>query len=116
MRVALGATEDPAAAGATGDAVWDPGTQRGYLRVVGLPANDPNVRQYQLWMIDGARDARYPVDGGVFDMPANSSEVIVPIRAALPVRVLKAFAVTIERPGGVVVSAREHVVVLGAAS
>jgi hypothetical protein len=116
LKVKLEATKDPAAAGVTGDAVWDAATQRGFLHFVGLPANDPKVRQYQLWIIDGARDKRYPVDGGVFDVPANSSEVIVPIRAALPVRVAKAFAVTIERPGGVVVSAQRNVVVAGAAS
>jgi Anti-sigma-K factor rskA len=116
IKVNLAATKDPAAAGVTGDAVWDPVTQRGYLHFVGLPANDPHVRQYQLWIVDGGRDRRYPVDGGVFDVPANSSEVIVPIRAALPVRSAKAFAVTIEKPGGVVVSEQQHVVVLGAAS
>ncbi len=116
IKVNLGATNDPDAAGVTGDAVWDPVTQRGYLHFVGLPANDPKVRQYQLWIVDGGRDKRYPVDGGVFDVPANSSEVIVPIRAALPVRTAKAFAVTIEKPGGVVVSEQQHVVVLGAAS
>jgi hypothetical protein len=116
IKVNLGATKDPAAAGVTGDAVWDPVTQRGYLHFVGLPPNDPKVRQYQLWIVDGGRDKRYPVDGGVFDVPANSSEVIVPIRAALPVRTAEAFAVTIEKPGGVVVSEQQHVVVLGAAS
>jgi len=116
IKVNLGATKDPAAAGVTGDAVWDPVTQRGFLHFVGLQVNDPTVRQYQLWIIDGARDKRYPVDGGVFDVPANSSEVIVPIHAALPVRAAKAFAVTIEKPGGVVVSDQQHVVVLGTAS
>lgn len=116
IKVTLGATKDPAAAGVSGDVVWNPVTQRGYLHFVGLPANDPNVRQYQLWIVDGGRDKRYPVDGGVFDVPGNSPEVIVPIRAALPVRTAKAFAVTIEKPGGVVVSEQQHVVVLGAAS
>lgn len=116
IKVILGATKDPAAAGVTGDAVWDPVTQRGFLHFVGLAANDPNLRQYQLWIVDGARDKRYPVDGGVFDVPSNSTEVIVPFRAALPVRQAKAFAVTIEKPGGVVVSEQQHVVVLGAAS
>jgi hypothetical protein len=55
------------------------------------------------------------VDGGVFDVPANSTEVLVPIHAALPVRLAKAFAVTIEKPGGAVVSAREHILVLAQA-
>jgi Anti-sigma-K factor rskA len=115
LKIPFGATKDPAAAGVTGDVVWDPVTQRGFLRFVGLAPNDPAVHQYQLWIFDGGRDQRYPVDGGVFDIPANAAEVVVPIHAALPVLSAKAFAVTVEKPGGVVVSGREHVVVLGAA-
>jgi Anti-sigma-K factor rskA len=115
LKITFGATKDPAAAGVTGDVVWDPVTQRGFLHFVGLAPNDPALHQYQLWIFDGGRDKRYPVDGGVFDIPANATEVVVPIHAALPVLSAKAFAVTVEKPGGVVVSGREHVVVLGAA-
>ncbi len=116
LKINFGATKDPAAAGVSGDVVWDPVTQRGFLHFVGLAANDPALRQYQLWIFDGGRDQRYPVDGGVFDVPANATEVVIPIRAALPVLSAKAFAVTVEKPGGVVVSGRQHVIVLGAAS
>jgi hypothetical protein len=112
LKLSFGATKDPAAPGVSGDVVWDPVTQRGYLHFVGLRQNDPNAQQYQIWIFDGQRDQRYPVDGGVFDVPQNGSEVIVPIRAALPVHLAKAFAVTIEKAGGVVVSARDHVVAL----
>ena len=115
VKVTLGATKDPAAAGVTGDAVWDPASQKGFLHFVGLAGNDPAVRQYQIWVFDGTRDKRYPVDGGVFDVPAGASEVVIPIRAALSIRQAKAFAVTVEKPGGVVVSALGHVVALGAA-
>ncbi len=115
LKLTLGATKDPAAAGVSGDVVWDPVTQRGFLHFVGLAPNDPALRQYQLWIFDGGRDQRYPVDGGVFDIPANATEVVIPIHAALPVLSAKAFAVTVEKPGGVVVSGRQHVVVLGAA-
>jgi hypothetical protein len=115
LKITLGATKDPAAAGVTGDVVWDPVTQRGFVRFVGLAPNDPAVHQYQLWIFDGGRDQRFPVDGGVFDIPANATEVVIPIHAALPVLSAKAFAVTVERPGGVVVSGRAHVVALGAA-
>jgi hypothetical protein len=115
LKINFGATKDPAAAGVSGDVVWDPVTQRGFLHFVGLAANDPALRQYQLWIFDGGRDQRYPVDGGVFDVPANATEVVIPIHAALPVLSAKAFAVTVEKPGGVVVSGRQHVVVLGAA-
>jgi hypothetical protein len=115
LKITLGATKDPAAAGVTGDVVWDPVTQRGFVRVVGLAPNDPAVHQYQLWIFDGGRDQRFPVDGGVFDVPANATEAVIPIHAALRVLSAKAFAVTVERPGGVVVSGRQHVVALGAA-
>jgi len=72
------------------------------------------VHQYQIWIFDGARDKRFPVDGGVFDVPANTTDVVIPIRAELMVHKPAAFAVTVEKPGGVVVSGREHVVALGA--
>ncbi|MDP9064426.1 MAG: anti-sigma factor, partial [Pseudomonadota bacterium] len=116
IQIPLGATKDPAAAGVVGDVVWDPATQTGFMRFVGLAANDPKVRQYQIWIFDGSRDKRYPVDGGIFDVPAEAGEIVVPIRAGVPVRVAAAFAVTVEKPGGVVVSSRAHVVVLGAKS
>ena len=116
IKVQLAPTKDPAAAGVTGDVVWDPVTQQGFLRFVGLKPNDPRLQQYQAWIFDGGRDKRYPLDAGVFDVPADSSEVIVRLRAELPVHVAKAFAVTVEKPGGVVVSALHHVVALGAAT
>jgi len=114
IKVTLGATKDPAAVGVTGDVVWDPASQKGFVHFVGLATNDPQVRQYQIWVFDGTRDKRYPVDGGVFDVPADQSEVVIPIHAALSIRQAKAFAITVEKPGGVVVSGLGHVVALGA--
>jgi hypothetical protein len=115
IKITLGGTKDPGSAGMSGDVVWDPATQRGYMHFSGLAANDPSIHQYQIWIFDGSRDKRYPVDGGVFDVPANTNEVIIPIRATLMVRQPAAFAVTVEKPGGTVVSGREHIVALGAA-
>jgi hypothetical protein len=115
LKITLSATKDPAASGVSGDVVWDPETQKGYFHFVGLASNDPKVHQYQIWIFDAGRDKRYPVDGGVFDVPADTNEIIIPIRAALAVRKPAAFAVTVEKPGGVVVSAKDHVVALGAA-
>jgi hypothetical protein len=115
LKLTLGATKDPAAAGVTGDVVWDPVTQKGFLRFAGLKSNDPSVMQYQIWIFDGERDKRYPIDGGVFDVPANAADIVIPIRAAVVVHKPAAFAVTAEKPGGVVVSDRAHVLVLGAA-
>ncbi len=105
-------TDDPTAAGASGDVVWNSENQEGYMRFRGLAANDPGEQQYQLWIFDANRDDRFPVDGGVFDVPAGTGEVIVPIRAKLPVDQPALFAVTVERPGGVVVSSRERIAVL----
>ena len=95
--------------GVIGDLVWDDRQQEGYMRFKGLAPNDPDVYQYQLWIFDATRDERHPVDGGVFDVPSGSDEVIVPIRAKLPVGEPVLFAITVEKPGGVVVSDRERI-------
>lgn len=92
-----------------GDVVWSPSRQQGYLRLANMPVNDPARTQYQLWIVDPDRD-RHPVDGGVFNVGA-SGEVIIPIQAKLPVTAPTAFAITAERPGGVVVSAGPLLVV-----
>jgi hypothetical protein len=116
LRLDWTATKDPAAAAAHGDVVWDNATQTGYMRFAGLAPNDPAVQQYQLWIFDAERGDTYPVDGGVFDVPAGQTEVLVPINAKLKVGKPAMFAVTVERPGGVVVSARERIVVLAQVS
>jgi hypothetical protein len=87
-----------------GDVVWSTGKQKGYLRLAGLPKNDPAKAQYQLWIVDAKRPGQEPVDGGVFDVNADTGEVLVEIDAKLPVGQPAAFAVTREQPGGVVVS------------
>jgi len=106
------ATEDPLAGQASGEFVWSPGRQEGFMVFEGLPANDPSQRQYQLWIFDETRQAEHPVDGGVFDVD-RSGRVVIPIDAAIEVRKPTLFAVTVEAPGGVVVSDREHIVVVG---
>ncbi len=110
VRSTFSGTGDPASGAVDGDVVWDPSTQRGYLRLHGLPANDARQTQYQLWVFDATRDQKYPVDGGVFDVPTGGTPVIVPIRVPLKVGQAVLFAITVERPGGVVVSGREHIV------
>lgn len=107
-------TDDPAARGLSGDVVWSAALQAGFMRFRGLAANNPAATRYQLWVFDAERDDRYPVDGGVFDMPAGATEVVVPIRPVLPVGDAVAFAVTVEPPSGVVVSTRERIVALAA--
>ena len=96
--------------GLDGDVVWSEERQEGYMLLEGLPANDPTVSQYQLWIVDpyNPLDDK-PIDGGVFDIPAGDGPVVVPIDAKLAVRGAQAFAVTVERPGGVVVSDQSKV-------
>ena len=96
-----------------GDVAWNDALQEGYLRLVGMPANDPSESQYQLWIVDSDRDAN-PVDGGVFDIPAAGGEAIIPINAKLAVSDPEAFAITREKPGGVVVSAGPLLIVAAA--
>jgi hypothetical protein len=88
-----------------GDVVWDQARQTGYMRFSGLARNNPRQEQYQLWIFDQQRDQRYPVDGGTFNVTA-SGDVVVRIQARLRVDSPTLFAVTVERPGGVVVSSR----------
>jgi anti-sigma-K factor RskA len=102
----------PTAAGyenVTGDVVWSQSRQQGYLRLANMPVNDPARTQYQLWIVDPDRD-KNPVDGGVFNISATG-EVIIPIQAKLLIRSPRAFAITAEQPGGVVVSAGPLLVV-----
>jgi len=94
----------------SGDVVWNDDMQQGYMRLSGLPANNPAESQYQLWIVDPDRSAE-PVDGGVFDIPAGGGDVIVPVTAKLQVDDPAAFAITLEKPGGVVVSAGPLLVV-----
>ncbi|HEY5933445.1 MAG TPA: anti-sigma factor [Kofleriaceae bacterium] len=111
--LAWSATPDPAATGASGDVVWSASKQKGFMRFKGLAPNDPTKTQYQLWIFDKTRDEKFPVDGGVFDVGSNG-EVIVTISPKLKVNDPTLFAVTVEAPGGVVVSKRERIVVTAA--
>jgi hypothetical protein len=99
---------------AWGDVVWSDARQEGYMTFRGLAQNDPKVEQYQLWVFDAERDDRYPVDGGVFNIAyqSGSDEAIVPILTKLPVNKAVMFAVTVEKPGGVVVSDRSRLPLL----
>ena len=92
-----------------GDVVWCTQRQQGYLRIDGLEPLPPGM-QYQLWIVDADRTGA-PVDGGLFNL-ASASENVVPIQAKLPVRQAKAFVVTVEKQGGVVVSEQHDVVAI----
>lgn len=106
-------TSDPTARGASGDLVWNGSNGQGFMRFHGLSPNDPSQLSYQLWIFDAERDDAHPVDGGVFDVK-TPGEVVVKIDPRIPIHRAKLFAVTVERPGGVVVSKRERIVVTAA--
>ncbi len=95
----------------SGEVVWSGSAQQGYMVFDGLPPNDPGAEQFQLWIFDSTRGDSPPVDGGVFDVD-STGRVIVPIRPAIAVRNATAFAVTIEEPGGVVVSTQNRIATL----
>ncbi|MEO0508626.1 MAG: anti-sigma factor [Verrucomicrobiota bacterium] len=96
---------------ARGSVVWNRGEQKGFMTLAGLPSNNPLEAQYQLWIVDPSRDTE-PVDGGVFDIPKDGGEAVIPIEAKLRVDQPVLFLVTREKPGGVVVSDQVVKVVL----
>lgn len=121
------ATEDPAVIGeVSGDLVWNDELNKGYMRISGLEANNPSELQYQLWIFDATRPSgelpqfgdgllsQRPIDGGVFDIN-EAGEVIIEIDAKLTVKQAAAFAITVEPPGGVVVSDRSRLPLLALA-
>ncbi len=95
----------------SGDIVWSDAKQAGYMRLSGLPVNDPNKETYQLWIFDETQDDKTPIDGGTFTVN-SAGEVIIPINAKLQPKNTKMYAITVEKPGGVVVSKREKIVAL----
>ena len=99
----------------TGKVVWSDELQEGYMTLSNLPVNDPSKKQYQLWIVDPTRDTK-PVDGGVFDIPEGQSTAVIAINNPLVITNPKAFVITMEQPGGVVVSKQQDVVAIAKAS
>ncbi|MFM9957923.1 MAG: anti-sigma factor domain-containing protein [Phycisphaerales bacterium] len=101
-----------------GRVIWNNELQQGWMVFKGLAVNDPGQFQYQLWIFD--KEQKHPVDGGVFDIAQArinaAGEVEVPIKAAIKVTDPQAFAVTVEKPGGVVVSDQTRIAVLAPVS
>ncbi len=108
-KAALKATDHPLAKGALGELVWNRDEQKGFMKIEGLAPVDPKQGTYQLWIFDRKRDQRYPVDGGTFAITADGKSSLVPIQAKLRVDEPTLFAITLEPPGGVVVSDRQRI-------
>lgn len=79
-------------------AVWSNTRQEGVLQVEKLPPLAPG-QDYQLWVVDP--QYANPVDGGVFAVDTQSGAARIVFRARQPVAQVNAFAVTLERKGGV---------------
>ena len=120
-------TDDAAVVGdVIGDVVWSDSLNKGFMRISGLAVNDPSLEQYQLWIFDVTNPtgdlpqfgegllSQRPIDGGVFDIN-TSNEIIIEIDAKIVVEQAAAFAITVEPPGGVVVSDRSRVPLLALA-
>lgn len=78
-------------------AVWDPAQKTGLLKVERLPAISAE-QDYQIWVVDPAYPN--PVDGGVF-RPGSDGQVVLTFKGNQPVGAVTAFAISLERKGGV---------------
>jgi len=78
-------------------AVWDPEQQTGLLTMEKLPVI-ADTQDYQIWIVD----PQYPnpVNGGVFHVGADG-RVALPFRPDQPVVKAAAFAISLEKKGGV---------------
>ena len=78
-------------------AVWDPEQQAGLLTIEKLPAI-ADTQDYQIWVVDPAYPN--PVNGGVFHVSADG-KVALAFKPDQPVKQAAAFAISLERKGGV---------------
>ncbi|SDS51757.1 anti-sigma factor [Opitutus sp. GAS368] len=78
-------------------AVWDPGQQAGLLTMEKLPAI-ADTQDYQIWIVDPAY--KDPVNGGVFHVAADG-KVTLAFKPDQPVAQAAAFAISLEKKGGV---------------
>ena len=109
VQMKFGGTEGYASM--SGNVIWSDELQEGYMTLTNLPVNNPGKKQYQLWIVDPTRDEK-PVDGGVFDIPEGADTAVIKINNPLVISDPKAFVITLEQPGGVVVSKQEEVVAI----
>lgn len=91
------APSGPAPAEAKATVAWEPESQTGIIRISNLPPAGPG-RDYQLWAV--AANHKDPVSAGIIKVDANGVAEIrfKPVDLAQKV---KAFAISLEREGGV---------------
>lgn len=78
-------------------AVWDPDQQSGLLTFDKLPVI-ADEQDYQIWVVDPAYPN--PVNGGVFK-PDAAGHAVLAFRPDQPVKQAAAFAISLEKKGGV---------------
>ena len=78
-------------------AVWDPEQQSGLLTMEKLPAI-ADTQDYQIWVVDPSYPN--PVNGGVFHVGIDG-RVVLPFKPDQPVAKVAAFAISLEKKGGV---------------
>lgn len=78
-------------------AVWNPEQQSGLLTIEKLPAI-ADTQDYQIWIVDPAYPN--PVNGGVFHVGADG-KVALGFKPDQPVAQAAAFAISLEKKGGV---------------
>lgn len=97
LRIATLASQLENAPEAIAAVVWDGARQEGVLKVSNVPANAAD-RDYQLWIVDP--DYPNPVDAGTFHV-AQAGTADIPFKPKARVATANAFAVSLERKGGV---------------
>ncbi len=97
LRIATLASKLESAPDAIATVVWDTEKQEGVLKVTNIPANEAD-RDYQLWIVDP--DYKQPVDAGTFHV-VNDGTQSIPFKPKTRVGSADAFAVSLERKGGV---------------
>lgn len=75
---------------------------------MGLPKND-QAHQYQLWALVNGK----PVDLGVFDVKADTTHILLKMKE---IGSAQAFAVTLEKRGGVASPTMDQMIVMGGVS
>jgi anti-sigma-K factor RskA len=87
----------PAPADAKATVAWQPGHQSGVIRISNLPAPQPG-KDYQLWAVDA--EHKDPISAGIIRVDKNGVAQVrfKPVEKAEHV---KAFAISLEREGGV---------------
>ena len=87
--------------GVQGEVIWSNTQQKGFMRFRGLPVNDKSKETYQVWIFD--ENQKNPVSAGVFDVNQDG-EVVIPMNAAITIQKPTMIGITVEKPGGVMVS------------